>query len=548
MGIEVVFSSTPQGKTCMDEYNDIDPDSERKVDDVNNTSEEDSEFVKKCKDLKQYLELFNAKYKRCFNGEAAALFLYNKELMNKALIRCTNYEERQALLELEKKTQIIEANHLGEPHAEDNDSAEDEDSTKVTLTVEKKSEPGYEGKDATCKSKEIEDQKQQCIDGTHSSVPESIIQQVTSESSQNLPLSNDSLSPNNGKPGSEAQSSGSLSPEDSLSDISTSGTPETEGTVSQRDNSLRSIPVVDSKPNNPSDVSRLGKGNNFNTQVHDNSDLTAEPHKFPSDPEITVAEPRVDQVDQTGRTPQDGATGSLPTETSAKETSRVLSTHNEGTSPISAALPTRELAPTGSVLSAEGESPTASPVQHLSQSQLSNAKEEIPPQKQTSAQMENPAQILPLQEGCKHHKTTCSEHIKKSQRDVQNLNMHNHNSGEQNSLHNVGFSSKGTLSSEHHSVQGDAKSHTSHTVSQEIPIKTYIIIILVILAIILFTILLFKYACLRGYFSKKKKKKRQRIQEELDRIMYSPSIFDEKNMYLPYSRLENSYNDIAYEI
>ncbi|SBT36747.1 PIR Superfamily Protein [Plasmodium ovale wallikeri] len=575
-----------------------------KVDDVNNTSEEDSEFVKKCKDLRQYLEQFNANYKHCFNGEAADLFLYSKNLMNKALIRCTNYEKRQALLERDKEGQMIAANDLGELQAEDKDSAEDEDSTKVTLPVEKKNEPGYTGNDATRKSKEFEDQKQQCVDGTHSSVSESIIQQVTSGSSQILSLSNDSLSPNNGQPGSEAQSSGSLSPEDSLNDVSTLETPETNGTVPQGDNSLRSVPIMDSKSNNPSDVSGLGKGNNLNTQVNDNSDLISEPHKFPSAPEITVAEPLVDQVDQTDRTPQDGATGSLSTETSAKEISRGLSTHSEGTSPISAASPARELAPTGSVLSAEGESPTgispiigmlshsyksvsivtllsgelslhvkrvasaahqlsdeimspifqyplasqiASPVQHLSQSQLSNA-EEIAPQKQTSAKMEHPAQALPLQEGCKHHKTTCSEHIRTYQSDVQNLNMHNYNSGEQNSLHNIGFSSKGEFPSEPYSVQGDAKSHTSNTESQEIPIKTYIIIILVILAIILFTILLFKYACLRGYFSKKKKKKRQRIQEELDRIMYSPSIFDEKNMYLPYSRLENSYNDIEYEI
>lgn len=52
---------------------------------------------------------------------------------------------------------------------------------------------------------------------------------------------------------------------------------------------------------------------------------------------------------------------------------------------------------------------------------------------------------------------------------------------------------------------------------------------------------------MRGYFLKKKKKKRQRIQQELDRIMYSTSIFDEKNMYLSYSRLQNSYYDILYE-
>ncbi|SBT00254.1 PIR Superfamily Protein [Plasmodium ovale curtisi] len=40
-------------------------------------------------------------------------------------------------------------------------------------------------------------------------------------------------------------------------------------------------------------------------------------------------------------------------------------------------------------------------------------------------------------------------------------------------------------------------------------------------------------------FSKKKKKKRQEIQEELERIMYSPSNFNENNMYLSYAHLED---------
>ncbi|SBT51567.1 PIR Superfamily Protein [Plasmodium ovale wallikeri] len=42
-----------------------------------------------------------------------------------------------------------------------------------------------------------------------------------------------------------------------------------------------------------------------------------------------------------------------------------------------------------------------------------------------------------------------------------------------------------------------------------------------------------------NHFSKKKKKKRQKIQEELERIMYSPSNFNESNMYLSYAHLED---------
>ncbi|SBT57380.1 PIR Superfamily Protein [Plasmodium ovale wallikeri] len=50
-----------------------------------------------------------------------------------------------------------------------------------------------------------------------------------------------------------------------------------------------------------------------------------------------------------------------------------------------------------------------------------------------------------------------------------------------------------------------------------------------------------------GIKIKKKKRKRQMIQEELDRLMNSPSIFDEKNMYLSYTYLEKPYEEYIYE-
>ncbi|SBT72149.1 hypothetical protein, conserved [Plasmodium ovale] len=96
-------------------------------------------------------------------------------------------------------------------------------------------------------------------------------------------------------------------------------------------------------------------------------------------------------------------------------------------------------------------------------------------------------------------------------------------------------------------VMGPQLAQTPEGESERTGIKMYIIIGVIILAIILLCILLFKYACLRGYFSKKKKRKRQMIQEELDRLMNSPSIFDEKNMYLSYTYLEKPYEEYIYE-
>ncbi|SBT83632.1 PIR protein, partial [Plasmodium ovale] len=54
-------------------------------------------------------------------------------------------------------------------------------------------------------------------------------------------------------------------------------------------------------------------------------------------------------------------------------------------------------------------------------------------------------------------------------------------------------------------------------------LKIYIIIGLSVLGFLLLLILLFKFTPLGSRFSKKKKKKRQEIQEELERMMYSPS-------------------------
>ncbi|SBT02859.1 hypothetical protein POVCU1_081540 [Plasmodium ovale curtisi] len=65
--------------------------------------------------------------------------------------------------------------------------------------------------------------------------------------------------------------------------------------------------------------------------------------------------------------------------------------------------------------------------------------------------------------------------------------------------------------------------------------KTYIIIIVASLAVVM------------EYFSKNRKTKRQKIREELDRIMYSPLNFEEDSIYLSYSRPEYSFYDAEYE-
>ncbi|SBT55232.1 PIR Superfamily Protein [Plasmodium ovale wallikeri] len=82
---------------------------------------------------------------------------------------------------------------------------------------------------------------------------------------------------------------------------------------------------------------------------------------------------------------------------------------------------------------------------------------------------------------------------------------------------------------------------------ETISIKTYVIIIVASFAAVMLSAFLVKFTPVRNYFNKNKKTKRQTIQEELDRIMYSPSNFEEDRIYLSYSYPESSFYDVQYE-
>ncbi|SBT74624.1 hypothetical protein, conserved [Plasmodium ovale] len=77
--------------------------------------------------------------------------------------------------------------------------------------------------------------------------------------------------------------------------------------------------------------------------------------------------------------------------------------------------------------------------------------------------------------------------------------------------------------------------------------KTYIIIVLASVGVMLLSTLLIKFTPVRKYFSKNKKTEKQKIREELDRIMYSPLNLEEDNIYLPYSQPQYSFYDTEYE-
>ncbi|SBS91361.1 PIR Superfamily Protein [Plasmodium ovale curtisi] len=397
MAVKVSFSEKSQSKTCMDEYFDIDPVIEKKLDDVNKTDENEDIFLEKCNDLRKYLESYNAQYKHCFDDEASYYFVHNRSLMDTALIRCTNYEKRLEESKSEQQAQVNKADEPGESHAEE------EDSTKVALLGENKIETSEDCTDATCKSKELEDQKKPQREGANSGEPESKGELNTLETSQGLTLSHSPLSANQLQSGNEDHSS-------------TFHT--TEGT------SLNDVPNISSK------VDETGNTKTLLTDSPSTPVKESVPLRSPSSSSATIRESPDDLVNQIDPIPKGSVTGAPLSQSSVKQSSPGQLADVEEVAPINPILSTAEFPTIGSFLTpADGESNGLS---------------------------------LPPGVPSFHDQPALG-----------------------------GSSSSEGLSSD--SVQAPpAPQPLHHSQSEEIPIKTYIIIILVILAIILLSILLFR--------------------------------------------------------
>ncbi|SBT02717.1 PIR Superfamily Protein [Plasmodium ovale curtisi] len=578
MVVEVSFRGDSQRKSCMDEFIDIDPNDDKKIEDVNKTNEEDGTFLQKCHDLRKYLETYNVKYKHCFNGETAALFLSNRDLIYAALVKCTKYEERQAELKRREEKQVATPDELGKHTAE-------EGSAKLALLGEEKSEGIADCRNEKCKSKEMENQKQPVREGMHKGESKSRKEQATSVPLQELETETNSLSTDQELLGNKAHSSDSHTQEDPpLIGSANLGSPKSVEGVTQPDDSLQGNPVTNSDPNVISDVNGLACNKFLLTNSPDDCVMASDPGKPSSSLNTTLMQHSVDQVDLAKLTSKVSVAGALSSENPGKELSPGKSPQVADLTPASSSLTAAGEYPSGFPSSSEmssfinksissvtsssveesrsnertssshrlsdgvvlpasqhsSDSQKILPSQPLPQSQHLTTEGQLLSEKHVSSQTEFPVRISHLSHNCIPDKMTCDSNHKTLQQDLNNMNLPNNLSGEQSTVGRIDTSKASTDSRENNINIEDIKS-SLHTESEKISIKTYIIIILVVLAIILLSLLLFKYACLRGYFSKKRKKKRQRIQDELDRIMYSPSIFDEHNMYLPYVRLENSY-------
>ncbi|SBT58484.1 hypothetical protein POVWA1_087990 [Plasmodium ovale wallikeri] len=215
MGVDVTFSSQSKGKTCTDEYYEIDSDDDKKLEVVNETDETDSTFLQKCSVLKQYLVSYNEKYNHCFNSEAAVYFLTNREMINTALMRCARYEELQATLERGKEKEVITEKELGEKHTQEEDLA------VRTVSSGKEGESAPECKEEICKTSHSGEQIQKGTKEIDGEEPDSRDDKDIAGSPQEQVLVDNALPTNPDQSGhenhpSEADSEGKDSPQKSL--------------------------------------------------------------------------------------------------------------------------------------------------------------------------------------------------------------------------------------------------------------------------------------------------------------------------------------------
>lgn len=96
-------------------------------------------------------------------------------------------------------------------------------------------------------------------------------------------------------------------------------------------------------------------------------------------------------------------------------------------------------------------------------------------------------------------------------------------------------------------MDNDSALHTARNTEEEheyllwgVPPKTYTMSILIILALVSLFWLLLKYTSLGFMFSRKKRKKRQKVNAELQKILYGQSNIRAQNIYTAYGPLGQS--------
>ncbi|SBS89358.1 PIR protein [Plasmodium ovale] len=492
--VHVIYYGTDNGGVsrsdeCFDILSTIQSTSQNKIAELNKTRESEGNFLEKCKDLDEYLKNYNKDNTDCYEGEFTYIYDSVKYTINEELSKSTNYSKCIEKLKPKKQGQVDpeDATSKSDKEKQDSEVPLPEGRSQSILSSDRASEETERSRKHELPDKE--QTKDQELDAAN--------QQITLEPSEN---------------GTSLHSSGVPNAEASQNQVDAHGNSGAKDTVASGEST-----AVNSASNELGDHQR--------TSSQDGALATANPKEAPGAQGLDNGE-----LSSSGL--------AEPDEPASKDVLTV---------------------PDGSPPDSQGSSPL-----HRSCLRASTQTGESPPvsvelftdvQSHTDHPIQQKGQELaqkPQQEQSSDHVPVLTEFPSSTAHAHPEIGSFSFGTTESREV--TPFIAINSLEGRTYSGPGP-KNGFIHLPVPQTPerepdrsrIKMYIIIGVIIFAVILLFILLFKYACLRGYFSKKKKKKRQMIQEELDRLMYSPSIFDEKNMYLPYTQLENSYYENEYE-
>ncbi|SBS94987.1 PIR Superfamily Protein [Plasmodium ovale curtisi] len=526
--VNVIFQITDDSEynrkqKCFELLADIQETLRKKIAEFNQTHHGDTKFDQICQELRKYLDGHNEEIKDCYDGEYTFIYEFIKSHFKEELTKSTNYMNCIDKLTSEKKDQIEQE------HKAEKAQRAAEDGRQQLRDPIKEGPAKSECDDSPCNTEHSgsqagDDRNQDSLgkDGEGSS-HHILGSSELSEPSDKLVSLNQEFSAN------EVDSvSGHIGQEETKSALHVAGHQEVGKTHSSSSVPLQGRTNEGSVLNDETLAHGLEKGSNLSVDAPGIT-IISQQHLTSTiylNAVVTkVHEPEINQSNDTLCTNLSGIYFNLtpgepalkvPHPSAGEEASTDLSS-SHGVSPYSQhSLP-------GEITSAsEKNSHDSLPlsVSTFPVAQVSSAEKQLPPQVML------------------HSLESTSDH----EREPQNKSSQEQINSQGENCFNTGAQLKEI------NVDGmDEELSTSVQEQQTTSIKTYLIIILASLGAMLLSVLLIKFTSLGAYFRRKKNEKRQKMREELDRIMYTPSNFDKDNIYLSYSQPEYSFYDAEYD-
>ncbi|SBT55431.1 PIR Superfamily Protein [Plasmodium ovale wallikeri] len=475
---------------CFDLLADIQEALDKKIAKLNQTKNGDDQFVQICRELGEYLDSHDEGIKDCYEGQFTYIYEYIKSFFQHELAKSINYINCIDKLTSEKKEEIKK------DLEEEEEARKTAEAGRQVLTDPVKESPTKpECDNSPCDTehsgnKAMDDGNQDNLgkDG-EASAPHIQGSPELSESLDNL------VSLNPKPPASEV---------DGVSDVSRQET--TNNTVHAAGNHG----VVET--HSSSSVPLHGK-------INDGSDTIGDTH----------VQGLAEGSDLHGYSPE-----SKPTVLHAPPGGEVSSgpPSSHGASSDS-----------GHSLSSGISAPVGKhPHGHLSLSEPSLTVGHLPyAEQQQSSLLESRALEQKSDQELKSSKEQYQEQINYHGNSANNNSFNNnHSTLRETTLNGENYFNADTELAKMPLDVEDGDLSTSVQEQEITSFKTYLTIILASLGVMLLSVLLIKFTSVGGYFRRKKNEKRQKMREELDRIMYTPSNLEEDNIYLSYSQPEYS--------